>query len=83
MKLTKVKKYVSLSKVWFILGFLFWLIETVYFHISFGLHWHAINQSERLCDIISGLMFDVAFVSIFIAIFNFFDYIFNDDFIKS
>lgn len=41
------------AKVCFIIGTLFWLIETIYFLIAYGWHWKAINLSEQICDCIA------------------------------
>lgn len=37
-------------------GWIFWLFETAYFIAVYGWHWQPINETEKLCDNIAGIV---------------------------
>lgn len=55
MTIKRAKKLWKYSKVYFNLGFLFWIAETIYFLIKHGWHWKAINEQEQICDNIASV----------------------------
>ena len=46
----ELKGVKEFSKILFIVGFVFWLLETIYFLIKGGRHFKAVTPDEIFCD---------------------------------
>ena len=61
MRQEELKTLWKLAKMYFIVGFIFWVIETIIFLIIEGWHYKATNPIEIYCDKIVVNFWNVAF----------------------
>jgi hypothetical protein len=54
-------KTIKLTRIIFLIGFIFWIGETWYF----GWNMHAINEAEKTCDSIVSLIFAIGLFILF------------------
>lgn len=63
----------EIAKAFFIAGFLFWLIETIYFLIAYGWHYNPINEAERSCDYFSCVFYCIGGIYLVKVIYKLFE----------
>jgi hypothetical protein len=70
MKNEELKTLWKLAKLFWISGFIFWIIETIVFLIIEGWHWKAKNPIEIYCDkTVSNMWLFALNVTVFICVY--------------
>jgi hypothetical protein len=57
---------INMGEYFMIVGFIFGLIETIYFIMKDGYHFFPINHAESICDIIALFIFAIGFFKNFL-----------------
>ena len=71
----KTLKKWKLFKTFFVIGFLFWISETIIFLFIYGWHLKATEQPEVICDNISLTIYGLSFIYFFSTIYEVIEYL--------